>query len=239
MRRICVIVPIHASISKDDTEMTMKDLQVRISRIYLPSAPVSIESEYDVACAAAPVAEAAQDAERDGHDAVVVDCFADPGVRAARELVDIVVCGAGETSMLVAAGLAGCFAVVTVLDNIVPIIRDSARRIGVADRLISTRSIGVPVQSLPDVDLGTLISAEAASAVDDGASAVVLGCTGLVGIKEVVEGKLQQSVGHYVPVIDASVVPILYATTLVNSGLSHSKVYYRFPPEKEGLGRQS
>ncbi len=242
MKSICIIAPISTPVrhSKSDPEAIPGEPPVRIRRVYLPSAPPSIECEYDIARAAAPVAEAALDAQRSGDDAVVVDCFADPGVRAARELVSIPVCGAGETSMRVAAGLAGPFSVVTVLESIIPIIRDSARQIGAADRLASVRSIGVPVQRLPDADLGALIFAEAAGAVDDdGATAVVLGCTGLVGVSEEVQKRLRRRSGQHIPVIDASSVPVMYAWMLVQAGLRHSKRHYRFPPEKDPPGRSS
>jgi Asp/Glu/hydantoin racemase len=59
------------------------------------------------------VCDAALVAEREGFDAFALGCFFDPGLRAARSLVDIPVAGLGETSALVACSLARKFGLVT------------------------------------------------------------------------------------------------------------------------------
>ena len=59
------------------------------------------------------VCDAALVAEREGFDALALGCFFDPGLRAARSLVDIPVVGLGETCALVACSLARKFGLVT------------------------------------------------------------------------------------------------------------------------------
>lgn len=59
------------------------------------------------------VCDAAMVAEREGFDALALGCFFDPGLRAARSLVDIPVVGLGETSALVACSLGRKFGLVT------------------------------------------------------------------------------------------------------------------------------
>jgi Asp/Glu/hydantoin racemase len=58
--------------------------------------PSEIRSAHDVRTAAPFVVQTIVDAAREGYDAVIVDCSADPGVVEARELVGIPVVGAGE-----------------------------------------------------------------------------------------------------------------------------------------------
>lgn len=58
------------------------------------------------------IVEAALAAERQGYDAVALGCFYDPGLRAARSLVDIPVAGLSETCMLVACSLGHKFALI-------------------------------------------------------------------------------------------------------------------------------
>lgn len=48
------------------------------------------------------IVERALQAQRDGHQAVIVMCFMDPAVRESREVLDIPVIGVGEASMLYA-----------------------------------------------------------------------------------------------------------------------------------------
>jgi Asp/Glu/hydantoin racemase len=58
------------------------------------------------------IVEAALTAERAGYDAVALGCFYDPGLHAARSLVDIPVVGLSETCMLVACSLGKKFALI-------------------------------------------------------------------------------------------------------------------------------
>ena len=58
--------------------------------------PSEIRSAHDVRAAAPFVVQTIVDAAREGYDAVIVDCTADPGVVDARGLVGIPVVGAGE-----------------------------------------------------------------------------------------------------------------------------------------------
>jgi len=63
------------------------------------------------------VCDAALVAEREGFDALALGCFFDPGLRAARSLVDIPVVGLGETCALVACSLARKFGLVTLCEE--------------------------------------------------------------------------------------------------------------------------
>lgn len=58
--------------------------------------PSEIHNAHDVRAAAPFVVQTIVDAARDGFDAVIVDCTADPGVAEARKVVSIPVVGAGE-----------------------------------------------------------------------------------------------------------------------------------------------
>ena len=63
------------------------------------------------------ICDAALVAEREGFDALALGCFFDPGLRAARSLVDIPVVGLGETCALVACSLARKFGLVTLCED--------------------------------------------------------------------------------------------------------------------------
>ena len=58
--------------------------------------PSEIRTTHDARAAAPFVVRTVAEAERDGFDAIIVDCTADPGVVEARATVDIPVVGAGE-----------------------------------------------------------------------------------------------------------------------------------------------
>src|SRR6185312_7691835 len=88
--------------------------------------PRSIEGHYDDILAAAATLEVVRGraAEFDG---VVVACFGDPGLFAAREVSPVPVVGIAEASMLVACTVAHRFSVVTVLPRVQPWIEDTVR----------------------------------------------------------------------------------------------------------------
>ena len=70
--------------------------------------------------------------EEEGFDAVIVGCCYDPGVRVARELVDIPVIGPLEASMQLAGNFGHSFTVVTDHHKAAPYLEDLARTYGYA-----------------------------------------------------------------------------------------------------------
>ncbi len=64
--------------------------------VSLLSGTASIESEYDEALAGPGIVQRVEEAAADGVDGVFITCFADPGVHAAREIIDAPVVGGFE-----------------------------------------------------------------------------------------------------------------------------------------------
>jgi len=212
---------------------------VVVENVTVQKGPATIESEFDEALAVPDTIAKVCDAERDGCDAAVVNCFADPGVKAAREAVSIPVLGPGESAMHLATILGDSFSIVTVLDTVVPTIRNHARLYGVADRLTSVRSVNIPVLDLhqDEVRLRAALVEESVRAVEeDGAHVIVLGCTGMTGLaKDVQEGLVSRGIRD-VPVLDPLESAIKLAEALVSLEVAHSKRTYPYPPVKEIIG---
>ena len=87
----------------------------------------SIECFYDSALAAPYILKLVQQGEKDGFDAIVLDCFLDPALSECRELVRIPVMGACQSSCSLAARMAGRFSVIGILDNADRCIREHIR----------------------------------------------------------------------------------------------------------------
>jgi allantoin racemase len=209
-----------------------------LSVTLLEKGPASIESRYDEVVAVPDVVRRAIEAENDGVDAVIIDCMADPGLVAAREMVSIPVIGPAETAMHVASLLAHRFSVVTVLDRAIPMFHEHGRRMGVAERLASVRAVDIPVLELGDTErvVKALVEQSMMAVREDGAHLIVFGCTGMIGLAgEVETGLARQGIAD-VPVIDPGILAIKAAEALVDIGLSHSKRTYPTPPEKEIIG---
>jgi Asp/Glu/hydantoin racemase len=91
------------------------------------------------------ICDAALVAEREGFDAVAIGCFFDPGLRAARSLVDIPVAGLGETCALVACSLARKFGLVTLCEDQSADYTDMMLAYGLERRFAGAVSVSPPI----------------------------------------------------------------------------------------------
>jgi allantoin racemase len=177
-------------------------------------------------------------AEKEGVDAVIIDCMADPGLDAAREMVTIPVVGPAETAMHVASMLGHRFSVITILDQVAPMFDRHAAKMGLAERLASVRAVNIPVLELDDSErvVKALIQQSVKAVREDGAHVIVFGCTGMIGLAgEVQKGLVEQGIVD-VPIIDPGILAVKVAEALADLGLSHSKRTYPTPPEKLIVG---
>ncbi len=234
-----VVTPITTWGFRDKSEFrALERADLEISHVEIESGPASIECEYDEALAVPGTIAKIIDAERDGCDAVVIDCMGDPGMLPGRECVSIPVIGPCEAAMHAASMLGHTFSVVTVLKRLRPQFEHQAQIYGVREKLASVRSVSIPVLEL-EKDLERTKDALAEEAVkaveEDGADAIIFGCTGMLGCAEAVRAGLLAK-GYDVPVIDPVPWAVKLATALVDAGLSHSKITYEQPPAKPVVG---
>lgn len=155
----------------------------------------SIECFYDSALAAPYILKAALQGERDGFDAVVLDCFLDPALSECRELLRIPVAGACQSSCSLAARLGGRFSVIGIVKNADHCIRENLRRYSLEQQLVSIPVIHTPVVNLhSDEDALVEKTVEAAhnAAMRDGARAVTFGCTCMCTVVDAVSNGLRE-----------------------------------------------
>jgi allantoin racemase len=136
--------------------------------------------------------------------------------------------------VLTARLLTDRFSIVTVLSNVVPIIRANIRREGMDGNLASVRTVDMAVLDLTDPDaLKETVGSEAETAVrEDGAEGIVLGCTGMLGLAEAVQQMLADR-GFEVPVVDPTGAALGCLLNLHWNAIRHSKRTYPPPPPKE------
>jgi allantoin racemase len=196
----------------------------------VPDGPLSIESAYEEYLAVPGTLRRVQEAERAGYDGVIVGCFGDPGVDAARELVELPVVGPAEASMLLAATLGHRFSIVTVLESVVAPLRHLAARVGLERKLASVRAVDIPVLDLArdrDASIERMVTLGRRAVHDDGADTLVLGCMSM-GFLEA-HTRIAEAVG--VPVVNPVVAALKLLEALVGAGLRHSKKAYPVPPK--------
>ena len=182
--------------------------------------PASIESHFDEVFAAAGVAEQVKLAQGEDFDAVVIACFGDPGLDAARELTCAPVLGIAEAAFHAASFVATGFSVVTTMKRTCITAERLVQRYGFERVCRGVHGTDIPVLALEDGGDAVLAQIEAAAraALDrDGSGAIVLGCGGMADLCTV----LQQRLG--VPVVDGVSAAVKLAEALVGLGLKTEK----------------
>lgn len=155
------------------------------------------------------------------HDAFLLGCFGDPGLRAAREVSPIPVVGAAEAATAYAQLVAARYGIVTIMDGDVPELDALLAQMEVAHRCVGVDAIDMPFYSLVDDPERTLARLERAAGglCERGAQAIVLGCMSLgFGGFDV---PLAERLG--VPVINPVRAGIAAAHSLQLLGVGHSR----------------
>ena len=202
------------------------DLEIRHS--LLDSGPVSIESEFDEALSVPDTIRKAIDAEREGANAIIIDCMGDPGLNACREAVSALVIGPSQASMHMAALLGHRFSFITVLERLRPMIANLAAQYGLTQSYASFEAVDIPVLDIEgnlEKVTESLIECGLRAVEQVHAGALILGCTGFLGCADAMSRALSEA-GFRVPVIDPIPLSVHLADALLKSGMSHSKTVY-------------
>jgi len=238
MKSIYIINPI---ITKEFEERTLSGSEAVVSPetqlhvVSIDKGPASIECYYDEVIAAPYVVNKVREVAEKA-DAIIINCFGDPGVDAAREITDVPIIGPGASAMALAQLLGHNFSVVTVLSRLGHINEARAAKLGTT-KLRSVRAVDIPVLELEDrAKVVEKLTEESVKAIeDDGAHVIVLGCTGMQGLAEQVKHELTNQ-AYDIPVLDPAIIALKLAEILVDMKTSHSKLTYPQPPEKERTG---
>ena len=184
--------------------------------------------------AAPDVLRLAKQGEEDGFQAIFINCFGDPAVKAAREYVDIPVFGGFEPATHIALGLADSISIVTVLPNVVPNVEGNVSKARLNGRIVSIRNVNIPVEELQDHEkLCKALAEQSLLAIcEDGAQAIVMGCTGIVDVAERIKHDLLAK-GYDVPVLEAAQSALKLCEVYAKMGLRQSRLTYMTPPERK------
>ena len=182
--------------------------------------PLSIEGHYDEAFAAAGVAEQVKLSSKLNPAAIVIACFGDPGLEAAREATRAPVLGIAEAAFHAASMIATGFSVVTTMTRTCIIAERLVQRYGFEHQCRGVHGTDIPVLSLEETGTHIVDQIEEAARTAlsrDRSSAIVLGCAGMTTLCST----LTQRLG--VPVIDGVAVAVKFAEALAALGLGTSK----------------
>jgi len=183
---------------------------------HLSNCPADIDYFYSKHLIETALFESVMRAEEAGYDAVIVGCLYDPGVRVARELVDIPVIGPLEASFQMASYFGHSYMLLTDHRKAVPYLRDSAllcgganfRGVDAIDWFIRDM-IGDKTSVAQDV---VRLSADAAKHVD--AECVIMGCTIIAAIYQ--EYLMEGGRPSDVPIVNPNLIALKVAEGLAD-----------------------
>ena len=171
-----------------------------------------------------------------GYDAVIVGCFHDPAVDAARELYDdIIIAGPGEASIQIASTLGKNYSIISVRSKTTAKMMENIEKTGLGSKLCSVRPLGIRVADLQKNHalLRKRMDEEITKAIDeDGAEVIILECTMETGQYRMLQEKFN------IPVIDPAIAALFHAIMQYNCkklcGWTYSKqCTYERPPKDE------
>jgi allantoin racemase len=229
MLRIKVIIP-NAGMDRptlDDRERMLSagvSEATGISVNCIKEGPKSVESDVDEVLVGPEILKEVVQARKDSFDAVVIYCFSDPALHAARQAVDIPVVGPGEASLALAGLLGYKYSVITTLKGNIPRTEMRLRERGMNKlSLVSVRSLDIPVVDLREDSEYTkqkLMEVCMEAIEKDGAEMIILGCLGLAGYGIPVQEK------YSIPVIDPAFVSVGMAELLAKLKIRHSTITF-------------
>jgi allantoin racemase len=175
------------------------------------------------------IVEAGLRAEEEGYDAVLMDTVSDSGLYALRSRLAIPVIGPGLVSYAVAIMLGKRFSIITMWDKWRHLYEKNLDQYHLWDKCASIRAVDIPpdVEALfsgKEEEMFQKLTDEAQKAIDeDGAGVILLGSTTMHQAGDYMAAHLPA------PVINPGPVAIKLAETIVQLGLTHSKVDFAPP----------
>ncbi|MBS3787369.1 aspartate/glutamate racemase family protein [Candidatus Bipolaricaulota bacterium] len=210
-----------------EAAISVKDEDTEVEAITPEHGPVTIESSYDEAFAIPPVLKVIEEIDQEDADAILLGCFCDAGVPAAREIADIPVIAMEEATLSIALTLGNKFSIMTEKKPRVAMKELHIRRAGLMERLASIRPLGLSVADMdenPEKTKQEGIKLAEKMVEKDGAEVLIMGCAAMAGYKDEVE----EAAGA--PVLDPTATAFKVAELTADLGIQHSKVGLYHPP---------
>ena len=205
-------------VCREDTDVTVKCLE---------RGPVTIESSYDEAYAIGPTIDLVREAVQENYDAIILACFCEVGVEAAREISSVPVFGLEEVTLATAITLGNKFGILTEKLPRVAMKERHVRRYGLLKRMASIRPLELSVAELdrePERTKAAGIDLARRMVEEDGAEVIIMGCAAMAGYSDEIERELG------VPVLDPLTTSVKFVEAIVGMGQTHSRVGLYAPP---------
>ncbi len=202
---------------------------VTLDTVFVERGFSSIEGSYDVGMTVPYIVEKAKWGQENGYNAIILDCFMDPGLDECREALDIPIFGACQSACSLAIRLGGEFSIIGILDDMDRCIKQNLAKYGMIDRLRSIPVLDTQVldiQSNNEEIINKVVETSIKIVKEDKGKVIVLGCTGLAPLVNSMQVELSKN-NINAPIIEPFRAALFDAISCVLMGISHSKEAYR------------
>ena len=252
MRRIRIFCPESIDVPRrlgnteppvETTEIEEERERVEVLHRRTSDMPVRmVEGDYEADLAGVLNPRMALEAQQEGFDAIIINCYNEPGANATKEVCDIPVVTSPGASMAIASILGNKFSIIVALGGGKgkqaggmgrTALMDVVRHYGFEQKLASIRAIDLPPPAFnenlaTEQDLEQLRKAvldEAIAAINEDGADVIISYGG-PKVNEYVQEKMPD-----VPIVDSHGCTVIMAEVLVRLGLRQSKKAYPKPRE--------
>jgi allantoin racemase len=173
-----------------------------------------VENRVEAAIAAHAVLDVCA-AYSDGCDAVIISAFGDPGLYAAKELLDIPVVGVSEAAFLAAYMLGNRYAIVCLTPRLKTWYVETAHAHGLDGKLVAARALAGPVSDITRAkdELKEKVLAECLKVIaEDEAEVIIIGGGPIAGLARDIRDEIP------VPLIDGVSAAVKLAEAIVGLG---------------------
>jgi allantoin racemase len=227
--------PVMSGVIRDEPERVKRpDTEVEV--VNATGAPIAIQSALDEARCTPGTLEHVRSAKERGMDAVVIACFSDPALAAARESTTVPVVGIQESALHLAARLGEKVAILSTGSGTGPGRLGEVLRGRLGHQFASCRRLGLSVSDTVrdrDLVMQRLVETGRRAMEEDGAEVFVLGCAGLGDLAP----RLSDALGT--PVIDPNAAALKTAEALADLRLTHASPTTHAAPRREPVATGS
>ncbi|MBM7714989.1 allantoin racemase [Bacillus thermophilus] len=242
MKRILFLNPIHTNIFNQPYLEILKQYKNKETEIEVTSlegvGPKHLEYTCYEAIAMPNIVKKVKEAENAGFDGMVIGCFYDTALRAAREVSqNMMITAPAESSLHIGATLGESISIIVGQRKWIPEMQENVSHYGYTNKVTSFKSVNLGVHEFQKDLTETkkrIMQASKEAIKKDGADVIILGCTAEFGMY----GELQEELG--IPVIDSGLAAFKYAELLTEMkgkmNWSHSKrIGYQSPLLEENF----
>lgn len=227
-------------VNPNTSEVMTEDIRKTVERVRSPDTsvtvtgldfgPEALESFYDYTLSGFGLCRLLEK-EKERYHGILIACYGDPGLYAAKEICNCPVLGIAEASIAMSLLMGSRFSILAASEKAAPMMENMVRQYGMENRFAGVFPLNMSVleaESNQEEAVKRLIE-KGQKAVSKGAEVLILGCAGMTGFG----GPVSEALG--IPVLDPVETGYLALEMMCRGGYKTSKKGLYQTPHKKNI----